>query len=208
MKLAMWNIVTCRRIARRRLGDHIPVTTNTQATIGYLSFLCSRAVNTTIEEAMNSIWFAYIHCWATDVFFVMSDPSLYNEKPTIIDSWSPCGGGIEYLHRDPASRRRRRKGKSQMWDSKIWSRYPRDSDQRKIALARASSIYKSQTRPLVREGAPQEQDRNCHTNNKDLVVSPKRVLYTKTDWPADRRSYCKTQHNWQLSWVEDCAVEC
>jgi hypothetical protein len=27
---------------------------------------------------------------------------------------SPCGGGIEYLHRDTASRRRRRKGKSQM----------------------------------------------------------------------------------------------
>jgi hypothetical protein len=22
----------------------------------------------------------------------------------------PCGGGVEYLHRDPASRRRRRKG--------------------------------------------------------------------------------------------------
>jgi hypothetical protein len=101
---------------------------------------------------------------------------------------SPYGGGIEYLHRDPASRRRRRKGKSQMWDSKIWSRDPRDSDQRKIALSRASSIYKSQTRPLVREGAPQEEDRNCHRNNKDLVVSPKWVLYTKTDWPADRRS--------------------
>jgi hypothetical protein len=27
---------------------------------------------------------------------------------------SPCGGGVEYLHRDPASRRRRRKGKSQI----------------------------------------------------------------------------------------------
>jgi hypothetical protein len=26
----------------------------------------------------------------------------------------PCGGGVEYLHRDPASRRRRRKGKSQI----------------------------------------------------------------------------------------------
>jgi hypothetical protein len=26
----------------------------------------------------------------------------------------PCGGGFEYLHRDPASRRRRRKGKSQI----------------------------------------------------------------------------------------------
>jgi hypothetical protein len=51
----------------------------------------------------------------------------------------------EYLHRDPASRRRRQKGESQIWDSKIWSRDPRGSDQREIALARASSIYKSQT---------------------------------------------------------------
>jgi hypothetical protein len=51
--------------------------------------------------------------------------------------------------------------KSQNWDSKIWSRDPRDSDQRKTMLARASSIYKKQTRPLVRESAPQKQDRNC-----------------------------------------------
>jgi hypothetical protein len=76
---------------------------------------------------------------------------------------APCGGGIEYLHRDPASRRRRRKGKSQIWDSKIWQRVPRDSDRRKAALARASSIYKRQTRHLVREGTPQKQDRNCQT---------------------------------------------
>jgi hypothetical protein len=27
-----------------------------------------RAVNTTIEEDVFSMWFAYIHCWATDVF--------------------------------------------------------------------------------------------------------------------------------------------
>jgi hypothetical protein len=38
----------------------------------------------------------------------------------------PCGGGVEYLHRDPASRRRRQKGKSQIWDSKIGSQVPRD----------------------------------------------------------------------------------
>jgi hypothetical protein len=79
-------------------------------------------------------------------------------------------------------------GKSQIWDSKIWSRVPRDSDPRKSALARASSTYKRQTRPLVREGAPQEQDRNCHANNEDLVVSPRWVFYSKRDWPADRRS--------------------
>jgi hypothetical protein len=32
---------------------------------------------------------------------------------------TPCGGGVEYLHRDPASRRRRGKGKTRIWDSKI-----------------------------------------------------------------------------------------
>jgi hypothetical protein len=52
-----------------------------------------------------------------------------------------CGGGFEYLHRDPASRRRRRKGKSQIWNSQIRSRVPRSSDPRKTTLARASSIY-------------------------------------------------------------------
>jgi hypothetical protein len=37
-----------------------------------------------------------------------SDPRLYNERPTIIDGSG--GDGFEYLHRTPASRRRRRKG--------------------------------------------------------------------------------------------------
>jgi hypothetical protein len=87
----------------------------------------------------------------------------------------PCGGRVEYLHRDPASRRRRRKGKSQIWDSKRRSRDPRDSDPRKTALARASSIYKRQTRPVVREGAPQKQDRNYQrVRHQDLL----------TDWPS------------------------
>jgi hypothetical protein len=27
-----------------------------------------------------------------------------------LKEFNPCGGGVEYLHRDPASRRRRRKG--------------------------------------------------------------------------------------------------
>jgi hypothetical protein len=73
----------------------------------------------------------------------------------------PCGGGVEYLHRDPASRRRRRNGKSQIWDSKLWSRVPRGSDPRMTALARASSNCKRQTRPLVRESVPHQQTRNC-----------------------------------------------
>jgi hypothetical protein len=38
----------------------------------------------------------------------------------------PCGGGVEYPHRDPATRRRRWKEKSQIWDSKIRPQVPRD----------------------------------------------------------------------------------
>jgi hypothetical protein len=78
----------------------------------------------------------------------------------------PCGGGVMYLHRSPVSRRRRRKGKSWIWDSKIWSWVPQDSDPRMTALARASSNYKRQTCPLVRESAPHQQTRNSLTVKK------------------------------------------
>jgi hypothetical protein len=96
------------------------------------------------------------------------------------------GSGVEYLHRDPASRRRRRKGKSQIWDSKIWSRVPRDSDPRKTTLARASSIYKRQTCPLVRKGAPQKQDRNCQsvTNIWSWAPDGARHQDLLIDWPS------------------------
>jgi hypothetical protein len=57
----------------------------------------------------------------------------------------PCGGGFEYLQCSPASRRRRQKGKSRIWDSKIWSRVPRNSDPRMDVLSRASSNCKWQT---------------------------------------------------------------
>jgi hypothetical protein len=40
---------------------------------------------------------------------------LYNKDPRPSQIMiALCGGGVEYLHRDPASRRRRRKGKSQI----------------------------------------------------------------------------------------------
>jgi hypothetical protein len=68
----------------------------------------------------------------------------------------PCGGGVEYIHRDPETRRRRPKGKSRIRDSKIWPRVLRDWDPKMIALERASSNCKRQTRPLVREDAPNQ----------------------------------------------------
>jgi hypothetical protein len=110
---------------------------------------------------------------------------LYNENNTS-SSVNPCGGGFEYLHRDPASRRRRRKGKSYIWDTNIWSRVPRDSDLRKTTLARISSIYKRQTHPLVREAAPQKQDRNCQTVINIWSWAPDGARHQDLliDWPS------------------------
>jgi hypothetical protein len=83
-----------------------------------------------------------------------------------------CGGGVEYLHRDPASCRRRRKGKSQV---------PRDSDPRKTTLARASSTYKRQTRPCVRE-APHKN--KTVTATQSWAPDGARHQELLTNWPS------------------------
>jgi hypothetical protein len=44
------------------------------------------------------------------VFYMRSVPGLYEEDQMDREDQVPCGGGVEYLHRSPASRRRRRKG--------------------------------------------------------------------------------------------------
>jgi hypothetical protein len=98
----------------------------------------------------------------TKTYWLTDRQSQYDLDLDLVYSQTcPCGGGVEYLHRDPASRRRLWKRKSQIWHSKMWSRVPRDSGPEKTALASTSIIHKRQTRPLVREGAPQKQDRNC-----------------------------------------------
>jgi hypothetical protein len=90
--------------------------------------------------------------------------------------------------RDPASRRKRWKGKSQHWDSKIRSRVPRDSDPRKTALSRTSSIYNRQIRPLVRESAPQKEDRKFQTVINIWSWSPDGSRHH--DLLTDRQSQC------------------
>jgi hypothetical protein len=76
-----------------------------------------------------------------------------------------------------------KKGKSQIWESKIWSRGPRDSNPRKTTLGRTNGIYKRQTRPLVREDATEKQDRNCQ---KVINI----WSWAKTYWLTDRQSQC------------------
>jgi hypothetical protein len=40
---------------------------------------------------------------------------------------------------------------------------------------------------------PTSTNTKLSDSNKNLVVSPRWVLYSKTDWPTDRRSEYKTQ---------------
>jgi hypothetical protein len=50
----------------------------------------------------------------------------------------------------------------------------------KDCAARASSIYKRQTRRLIKEGAPQKQDRNWQTRHQDLLTVSRNVTLTLT----------------------------
>jgi hypothetical protein len=64
----------------------------------------------------------------TKTYWLADRQSQYDFDFDLRSSVHKCGGGVEYLHRDPASRRRQQKGKSQFWKNKIWSRIPRDSN--------------------------------------------------------------------------------
>jgi hypothetical protein len=106
----------------------------------------ARHMHTTIEQCF--LCCSFLRCY---------------KQGTRLDPVIPCGGGVEYLHRTPASSRTRRKGKSRIWDTKIWSLVPRHSDSRMTALARTSSNCKRQTRPLVSWSPPHQQNSKCLT---------------------------------------------
>jgi hypothetical protein len=115
---------------------------------------------------------------------------------------NPCEGGVEYLHRDPASRKRRRKGKSQIWESKIWSRVPRGSDPRKTARARTSSI-RTKDRPVLssERASHKKQDRNSQTVINIWLCAPDgaRRQDLLTDWPTVSRNVTLTLSTTELS---------
>jgi hypothetical protein len=105
----------------------------------------------------------------------------------------PCGGGVEYLHCDPASRRRRWKGKSQIWDSKIRSKSQETRTRERLRWQGPAAHTKD--RPVLSSERVSHGMKNVTVRRitysereKNLVVSPGWVLYAKTDWPTDRRS--------------------
>jgi hypothetical protein len=89
----------------------------------------------------------------------------------------PRGGGVEYLHRSPAS--------LESETIKYGLQSDGTGDQKMTALAGASKC-KRQIRPFVRE-RPKLTNPNLSDSYKNLVVSPRWLLYSKTDWPTDRQ---------------------
>jgi hypothetical protein len=80
---------------------------------------------------------------------------------------------------------------------------PKGLGPRKTALAKASSIYKWQTRPLVREGAPQKQDRNCQTVIHIWSWAPDGWL-TDRQWQCDFDLFdLAVVRSWQISVEEE-----
>jgi hypothetical protein len=88
--------------ARQRFGKHhLKAGLAREADVHLLGngSLVSAATDTRDQQTNCSVW------WL-----------LFGYLEVIKESFErhPCGGGVEYLHRDPASRRKRRKGKAQI----------------------------------------------------------------------------------------------
>jgi hypothetical protein len=111
---------------------------------------------------------------------------------------NPCGGGVEYLHRDPASRRRRRKGKSQIWDRKILSQAPRDYDRERLRWQRRAAHTKD--RPVLSSERASHGMKNVTVRRilyserkKYLVISPRCSSTPRlTDWLTVSRNVTLT----------------
>jgi hypothetical protein len=76
---------------------------------------------------------------------------------------------------------------------------PKGLGPEKDCAGKASSMYKRQTRPLVREGSPQKQGRNCQKINKYLVNNGGSNLR--------RRSQMIEERLQQLVELEKCGCE-
>jgi hypothetical protein len=114
-------------------------------------------------------------------------------KPTTVHrstNWAtreyPCGGGVEYLHRDPASRRRQRKGSLKFETVKYGSESQGIRTRERLSWQGPAACIND--RPILSsERAPhKEQDRNCQTVINIWSWAPDGVRHQDllTDWPS------------------------
>jgi hypothetical protein len=115
-------------VARQRLGKHIPAATNTRnikKLVGRIVFCAVRVLSKETvclcvlslpgNDSVNTFPWQRIHITITVLLDASFSVRYVSYKMRLTDWQTPCGGGVEYLHRDPASRRRRRKGIPVPW---------------------------------------------------------------------------------------------
>jgi hypothetical protein len=104
----IWNSIVTDLI--NALSGYSYVNMVQHATIDEAVFSMSSAPSNSWNGVICDQLLGYAPVLTIELFSVWSMPRSYSEIPRI----NPCGGGVGYLHRDPASRRRRRKGKFQI----------------------------------------------------------------------------------------------
>jgi hypothetical protein len=117
------------------------------------------------------------------VSYIWFAPKLY--KSQFIREWFLCGSGVEYLHRRPARCRKRQKGKSLIWESKIWSRVPRDLDPRMNALARPAVIVNADA---------SSRQRGCYIRTTTARVQLKKKMKF---WPWVSKGSAPRRTDWR-----------
>jgi hypothetical protein len=115
-----YHIVICTSIARQQVGNKFPQrqilskqsvaklhnNSDNRISVFNVVHVTASSKQQNCKHIYNNKCFLWGLCWR---FLGDSGGHLQSHL---------CGSGVEYLHRDPASRKRRRKGKSQIWDSK------------------------------------------------------------------------------------------
>jgi hypothetical protein len=116
---------------------------------------------------------------------------------------SLCRGGLQYFPVISVSRKRGRKGNPVVSDETVMYGY-----ESSVTLTTDRLHYKLQTRPLVREGAQDEEQSNClaketsghgpqgpksslRGNSNIMIVS----TYTQTIMSIKLTRYCPAEHN-------------
>jgi hypothetical protein len=135
--------------------------------ICHTKFYCNFIVTSHWQNLLSGIYMLFLYCYVL---------------------W-----GVEYVHRDPASRRRRRKGKSQNWDSKnMVARSKGLGPEKHCAGEDRQHIQK--TDPSSRQrGRPTKQDRNSQTIINIWSWAPDGGSTPRlTDWPTVSRNVTLT----------------
>jgi hypothetical protein len=148
-----------RRVARRQLCKRLDCATASRGSHDLCVSACD--VHTPATLGKHHPTLGWHHATVKQAVFSICPIEDLWEKLEYIFHLYPCGGGVEYLHRDPANSRRRRKGKSQIGDSKRWSRVPKDLDPKMTALARPATYTKD--RPVL-------SSERAHHKNKTVTV--------------------------------------